>query len=462
MLLLQQEKTVKLRRIETPGIAHYAYVLASESVAAVIDPSRDPNPYLDAVREWGVRITHIVETHRQEDFVMGSAHLAGLTGAAVVNGDFDTFGRGDLRLHDGEAFELGELTIRALHTPGHTPESMSYVVCKSDVDRPWCVFTGDALFYGTTGRTDLSDADRAVENAGLLHDSVHGQFGCLPDTTLVLPAHGPGSVCGSGMDERPYSTIGEEKARNEVFTLSREKFAEKKGGERIPRPPYFRNMERVNLEGGLEPDASSLAVPLLAADSFARRSEGKRVFDTREPEGFAGGHIAGCRSIWLGGVPVFGGWMADAETPVFLVTDRTDDVKTAAEHLSRIGIDRVEGALKDGFGTWRQSGRPLEMCGTITPHTLSEQRDRFEVIDVREPGEFADGHIPGARNVYVGYLAERVEDLSIDPAQPVVVTCGVGHRAGLGVSILLDAGFSDVRNLLGGMTAWQALGLELA
>lgn len=453
---------MQMRRIETPGIAHYAYVIANGTEAAVFDPSRYAEPYLAAARELGARITHVVETHRQEDFVMGSAFLARQAGAKIVNGDFDTFGHGDLRLGDGDTFAIGELTIRALHTPGHTPESMSYVVYPGDAgERAWCVLTGDALFYGTTGRTDLGDADESVANAGLLHDSVNAKLGRLPDTTLVLPAHGPGSVCGSGMAEKPVSTIGEEKQVSEVFTMSREAFANKKGGEKLPRPPYFRLMERVNLEGGIEPRMSASAVPLLDAEAFGESCTRKTVYDTREPEGFAGGHIADSHSIWLGGLPVFGGWMADEQSAIYLVTDRDEDVATATCHLSRIGIDNVQAALAGGFGTWRKSGLPIRLSRTITPKTLADDLARFQVLDVREEDEFADGHIPGARHLYVGYLADRLDELGLDRQRPIAVTCSVGHRAGLGASILLRAGFEDVRNLLGGMTAWQALDLPV-
>lgn len=451
---------MKLKRIETPGIAHYAYVFASGDEAAVFDPGRDVEPYLDAAREFGARISYVVETHRQEDFVMGAAYLARLTGAKIVNGDHETFGHGDLRLDDGDTFAVAELEIKALHTPGHTPESMSYVVYPSGGEDPaWCVLTGDALFYGTTGRTDLPAAGKSKENAALLYDVVHAKLADLPDATLVLPAHGPGSVCGSGMAERPFSTIGDEKRYNEVFTLSREDFAEKKGGERIPRPPYFRLMEKVNLRGGLEP--LRRYVPLMDADAFAGSCTGKLVYDAREPEGFAGGHVPDSHSIWLGGLPVFGGWVGDEKSPIFLVTDRDDDVETATKHLARIGIDNVEGALAGGFGGWRKSGRPIGFSGSITPQALADEPAKFQVIDVREVDEFDEGHIPEARHMYVGYLEERLDDLKLDTQRPVVVTCSVGHRAGLGVSILLRAGFRDVRNLLGGMTAWKALDLPL-
>ncbi|MBB3059508.1 MBL fold metallo-hydrolase [Microbulbifer rhizosphaerae] len=447
---------MKFKCIETPAISHYAYVIADGNCAAVVDPRRDVDDYLAAAREFGCRITHVIETHRQEDFVMGSAYLARLTGARVVNGEHELFGHGDLRLGDGDSFTLGSLKICALHTPGHTPESMCYAVYEKGADIPWGVFTGDTLFFGDTGRSDLPGADKSVENAALLYDSVHGRLKALGDTVLVFPAHGPGSVCGSGMSEKPFSTIGEERRLNDVFTLDRDAFARKKGGERLPRPPYFRLMEKVNLHGGLEPPEVLGAVRFLGPEEFADARKRRQVFDTREPEAFAGGHIADSYSIWLQGLPVFGGWLADETTELLLVGDRGEDMETAALYLSRIGIDRVEGALAGGFGSWRNSGHPFRHNRVITPRELIDRLDEMQVLDVREDGEFDSGHIPGAVHLYVGYLEERLSETGLDRDRTLVVTCGVGHRAGLAVSILLRLGFTDVRNLLGGMKAWGA------
>lgn len=453
---------MQLKRIETPGIAHYAYLITDGGEAALVDPRRDIDDYLKAARELGTQIKYVIETHRQEDFMMGSAYLAKKTGAKIVNGDHELFGHGDLRLNDEDSFTIGSLTVRALHTPGHTPESMCYAVySENSSETAWCVFTGDTLFFGDTGRTDLPDADKAVENAALLYDSVHNKLAGLGDTTLIFPAHGPGSVCGSGMAERPYSTIGEEKHYNPVFTQDRNTFAENKGGERLPRPPYFRYMEKVNLEGGIAPKITDGSVNLIDTDTFADTCSDKLIYDTREPEGFAGGHIENSYSIWLGGMAAFGGWVGDEQSPIYLVSDREEDIDTAAIHLSRIGIDNVRAGLAGGFASWRSSGQPLRSCGVITPREIANDMNQYQVLDVREIDEFDQGHIPGAHHMYVGYLANRIAELNLDRDRPVVVTCGVGHRAGLGVSILLREGFNDVRNLLGGMSAWTKLDLPI-
>jgi hydroxyacylglutathione hydrolase len=451
---------MQLRRFETPAIAHFAYLLADGGVAAIVDPRRDVDEYLDAARSMGVRIAYVIETHRHEDFVMGSTHLAQRTGAKVVNGQHDCFGRGDLRLADGDTFTLGSLTIEALHTPGHTPESMCWVVRTEEAPQePWGVFTGDTLFYGDTGRSDLPDAERAEQNAGRIHDAVHEKLAPLGDGTLVLPAHGPGSVCGSGMAERSFSTLGGEKSYNPVFTLDRDEFAKQKGAERLPRPPYFRHMEELNLAGGTAPPRRPADVPLLSPNELADRPEDSVLIDVREPEAYAGAHLPGAHAVWLGGLPIFGGWVASHEDAVYLCTGSAETIDPAVEHLMRIGIDDIRGALRDGFSSWRGSGRPLESSGVIFPKELAERRQELTILDVREADEFASGHIEGARNVYVGHLEEALGDLDLDPSRPLVVTCGVGHRAAVGVSILERAGFSDVRNLIGGMSAWFALGL---
>lgn len=450
---------MKLQRLETKGIAHYAWLLADGNEAVLVDPSRHVQQYLDAARTLGTRITYILETHRQEDFVMGSAWLAKRTGAKIINGNFDTFGHGDVRLEDGETFTVGGLLIRALHTPGHTPESMCYAVYEDGkAESAWALFTGDTLFFGDTGRSDLPAEDESVKNAGRIYDSVHNKLAKLGDNALILPAHGPGSVCGRGMAERSWSTLGDEKDYNDVFTLSREEFAKKKGSERLPRPPYFRTMEKVNLEGGMPPGLRNGDVGLLSAHEFAQISKKEHVYDTRLPEAFVGAHIPDSYSIWQGGLPVFGGWLATADTPIYLVTSDDNDVDPSVCHLSNIGIDNVRGALAGGFEAWRNAGREWRQCGSIAPQALREMEQAPQLLDVREIDEFESGHIPNAIHCYVGFLADSIEELPLIKDRPVVVTCGVGHRAGVGVSILLRAGFKDVRNLLGGMKAWKALG----
>ncbi len=452
-------------RIETPGIAHGAYVFGDGGQAAVVDPRRDVDEYLRVARDNGARIAWVIETHRQEDFVLGSSELARITGAKIVNGTHELFGHGDVRLGDGDELAVAGLRLRALHTPGHTPESMSYALFTSDApEHAWAVLTGDALFVGQTGRTDLPDPKRTRENAELLYDAVHAKLLPLGDQTLLLPAHGSGSVCGAKISDRDWSTIGLERRYNPVFVKSRAEFAASKADERLPRPPYFRVMEQVNLRGGIPLARHPREVPLVPPKELERAMGRATVIDARTPEAFAGGHLPGSYSVWLGGLPVFGGWIAQPSTPVFLVLASTGELERAVLSLARIGIDGVEGVLAGGFEAWRDAGLPIERSGTISPREVERDLGRVRVLDVRDDREFAvEGHLPGASHLYVGHLEEGLRDLRppLAPSERVVVTCSVGNRASLAASILRRRGFQRVENLLGGMTAWKKLELPL-
>ena len=452
-------------RIKTPGIAHVAYLIGNKGQAAVVDPRRDVNEYVTLARKHKLTIMYSIETHRQEDFVMGSAELASQCGAKIVNGRHKAFGHGDIRLDDGEEFEVAEgIRIVALHTPGHTPESMCYAVYLDDApDVAWAVFTGDTLFIGEAGRTDLTDPSQTAAHAGQIYDAVHAKLLPLGDQTIVLPAHGSGSVCGGNIAERDDSTIGLERRYNPVFVRSREAFVQGKVDERIPRPPYFRHMEQVNSKGGMGPLTSASAVRVLQPRDFQADCRRGVVFDLRRPEAYAGGHVPGSYSIWADGLPVFAGWVAEAGTPIYLVLDDAETaLDDAVKALGRVGLDHVEGVLAGSFEGWRDHGLPMAGVGTVEPGRIEvdpAQRD-LRVIDVRDDGEFeTEGHIPGASHLYVGYIERELERLqpSFDPEAAVVVTCGVGHRASLAASMLLRRGARDVRNLLGGMEAWKRL-----
>ncbi len=450
------------QRINTPGLGHNAYLLGcGAGLAVVVDPRRDVDAYLQAARENDLTIAYVLETHRQEDFEFGSRALAQLTGAKIVGGAHDLFGDTDLKLQDGEALEVGTTRFVALHTPGHTPESVSYATyVKDSGGKCWGVFTGDALFVGDTGRTDLPDPQRTGENAGILHDSVHRKLAPLGNQALIFPAHGSGSACGGNISDRDDSTLGIEKATNAVFRKSREAFMAHKLAEKMARPPYFAHMEEVNLLPG-RPLAGQ-AFTVLQPRDFRERMEEGLVIDTRPPEAFAGAHIPGSLNIWLQGIPAFGGWVADATTPIFLVVDSAEAAQRAVLSLARIGIDSVAGVLTSGVETWREQGLPIDSITTTSAAEAAKWRGQegIHILDVRDDYEWDAKHIPGAVHRYVGSLAANLPPLPRD--ERIVVHCSVGHRSGLAVSILKRGGFTDPCNLLGGITAWEALGLPLA
>jgi hydroxyacylglutathione hydrolase len=446
------------QRIKTPGLAHNAYLLGSNSIGILIDPRRDIDAYLELASSNRIAIKYVLETHRQEDFILGSTAVKEAIGARIIGGNHKFFHYCDIKLKDGETLEIEDFTIKALHTPGHTPESMSYAFYIKDKEDCWAVFTGDALFIGEAGRTDLPDKDRTGENAGLLYDVLHEKILPLGPQTLLYPAHGSGSVCGGNIAEYDESTLGQEASSNPAFILSRDEFIKAKIHERIPRPPYFTLMEDLNLNGGVPLKKNFHSVRILKPREFAEESKQGIIIDTRLPEAFAGGHIPDSYSIWLEGLPVFGGYVAEKDTKIYLVVERPEDVEKAYLYLTRIGMDHIEGVITGNFEKWRNEGLPIEIAGTTAPALLKEKLDLYQVLDVREITEFEDeGHIPGALHSYVGSLGEYLGKHPIN--RPTVVTCSVGHRASFAVSILLKEGYKNVSNLLGGMTAWQKLNL---
>jgi hydroxyacylglutathione hydrolase len=449
-------------KIKTPGIAHVSYLIGDGGKAAVVDPRRDIEVYVARARANGLALEYVVETHRQEDFVIGSAALAKLTGAKIVTLDHALFGHSHRRLADGEEIAVGGLMLRALHTPGHTPESTSYAVFVGEArERALAVFSGDTLFVGETGRADLSDPKKTGEHAGQLYDAVRAKLLPLGDQTLLWPAHGAGSACGGNIADRDESTLGLERAYNPAFTNTRQTFIEAKMRERLPRPPYFTEMEVVNLRGGLPQGNGVNGVPAFDAKTFASEMKHGVVIDTRDPEAFAGGHIPGSINIWLEGLPALGGWIAKVSSRVLLVVRNMEDLGEAVMHLARIGVDGVAGTLAGGFEGWRNAGMTLAHSGTTDAASLARELATTTVLDVREDAEFEEAHIEDALHLYVGYIDEHLDRIESDLRKKpnLAITCSVGHRASVAVSLLERRGFRGVKNLLGGMTGWRRQGL---
>jgi hydroxyacylglutathione hydrolase len=451
------------QRVKTPGLGHNAYVVGcGEGLAVVVDPRRDVDEYLQLARDNNLSIAYVLLSHRQEDFEHGCGTLARLTGAKIVTGTHELFGDSGVKLKDGEELKVGTSRLRCLHTPGHTPESVTYAVYMRDSgDKCWAVFTGDTLFVGDTGRTDLTDASKTAENAGILYDSVHKKIAPLGDQALLYPAHGSGSACGGNISDRDESTLGIERQTNSAFVKSREDFIKHKVSEKMARPPYFKRMEEVNLHAGRPVGRAPGHVPLLQPKVLQARMESGVVLDTRQPDAFAGAHIPGSYNIWLQGVPAFAGWVASEGTSIFLVVDQSRDIEVAAESLARIGLDKVEGVLAGGIGSWREQGLVIRTLGTTSAAEAAERQKagQAKILDVRDEYEWQNEHIPDAMHQYVGDLEKHLPAVPKDTE--VVVHCSVGHRAGLAASILARNGYTRVFNMLGGLSAWKKLGLPL-
>ena len=449
-------------RVKSEGLAHISYFMGSDNDAVVIDPRRDCQVYVDLAQREGMKIKYIFETHRNEDYVIGSLELANFTGAKIYHGPGLDFKYGDT-LKDGQEFYFGKLKLTAIHTPGHTDESMSYALADIDVgDEPIMVLTGDALFAGDVGRTDLYGSKEAPRMAENLYNSLFNKLLPLGDGVILCPAHGAGSVCGGAISEREQSTLGLERVLNPVLQFNKEEFIKFKISEHHQRHPYFRKMEQYNLEG--PPLLGRLPNPTpLSPKEFQKQMElGAVVVDTRKPPAFGGAHIRGSYSILLNGLSSYSGWVLPYDKPILLVLEEKTDLEMAVQYLVRLGYDQIVGYLSDGIDAWYKVPLPVEHLGLVTVQELKkrlEESDDMIVLDVRNIDEWNAGHIEGALNIYVGHLEERLNEVTLD--KPVAVICNSGNRSSIGASILCRAGRDKVHNVLGGMTAWKNAGYKI-
>ncbi|NIR87572.1 MBL fold metallo-hydrolase [Candidatus Bathyarchaeota archaeon] len=448
-----------LKVIKSRGLAHNSYFLADGEEALVVDPRRDCTIYTQLGKRDCVKIKYILETHRNEDYVIGSLDLQNLTDAEIAHSKNTVFKYGEHNLSDGDTLTIEHLKIKALYTPGHTNDSVCYLVYDSMKSKdPVMVFTGDTLFVGDVGRTDLLGHDVWREQSEKLYHSLHDKVLPSGDHVIVYPAHGAGSICGHEISDREFSTIGYEKKTNPLLQLDREAFAEHLMKQKLLRPPYFRKMEQYNLNGPPLLHEASIPKPL-GVNEFEeeRRQPNTVIVDTREPGAFAGSYIPDSLNIWLDGLSFFPGWMLNYDQRILLVTERKEDIETAKAYLWRLGFDNIIGYLCPGLEEWRNNGKPVGHLGTLSAAMLKEKLDQNEivVVDVREEHEWEEGHIEGAERIYVGHLKEEASRLPQD--KPIATTCGWGGRGGLGASILKRMGFNDVYNVLGGMKAWKKL-----
>lgn len=443
-------------RIESEGIAHYSYLLGHESEAVVIDPRRDCSIYVDLAYAREMRITHILETHRNEDYVIGSVELAGMTGAEVWHADSQLEYRYGLPARDGQEWRIGRLMLRAISAPGHTAGMMSYLLY-DDQEAPWVLFTGDALFAGDVGRVDLVGKERLQEMAGLLYDSIFHKFLPLGDGIIACPSHGSGSVCAASISDRAWTTIGLERQRNpKLRYATREQFVEETA-RNLEKPPYFVRMEKLNIEGA--PVLGCLPVPPpLDPDAFEAASRAGMIVDTRRPESFGASHIPGALSIWLEGLPSFAGWFLPYETPLFLVTEEGEE-EQAARYLVRLGYDALAGRLSGGMLSWHRAGKPAARHRVVTVQemcTILDGNGSSWILDVRSGQELEkEGTIPGAHHIHITELPGRLEE--IPHGRPIYIFCGSGLRSTIAASLMQTRGWEDPVVVLGGFAGWSSV-----
>ncbi|MDP9353075.1 MAG: rhodanese-like domain-containing protein [Chloroflexota bacterium] len=449
-----------LEQIYTEGIAQLSYVVGDDAqgVVAVIDPRRDVEVYLELARRRGVRIAHIVETHIHADFASGSRELQAKTGATIHGGRSDAY---EFPVEPS----LGSVTLRTLHTPGHTPEHVSLLVSDAaQGPEPFGIFTGDTLFNLDAGRPDLVGGGTERYLAARLYRTLFEKLVPLGDRIEVYPGHGAGSACGTAIGDRRMTTIGNERLFSPALKQrTEEEFVGWILGS-LPEPPrHYARLKKLNARGmPVLGDVPTL--PPLSTSEFREKmaQEGTVAIDARSILAFGGGHVPGALNIALRAeFPNWVGWMVEHERTILLVVEGERDAQAAAEHLFRLGYGRVAGYLHDGMTSWQNAGLPLERVGEWTVHDLDANRQEpgVTVLDVRSDSEWEGGRVPGARHVYVPHLEERLGEL--DPEATVAVYCGSGYRASIAASVLQKHGFGRIVNVPGSWTAWKSVGLPV-
>jgi hydroxyacylglutathione hydrolase len=444
-------------RIESEGIAHYSYLVGRNQEAVVIDPRRDCRVYVENAAAQGMRIVSVLETHRNEDYLIGSLELAELTGAQIWHADRQWDYRYGLPAEDGQEWTVGGLKLKAIASPGHTTGMMSYLL-HDEKKSPWMLFTGDALFAGDVGRVDLMGKERIEEMAGMLHETLFHRLLPLGDGIIVCPAHGSGSVCGAGISDRAWTTIGLEREHNPKLQFTERGPFIEHAAQDLEKPPYFLMMEKLNTEG--PPVLKSLPVPspLNIEDFLEACGNGATVVDTRGPESFGASHIPGAISIWLDGLPNFAGWFLSYDSPILLVCDNGDE-ETAVRFLSRLGYDAVAGRLSGGMLTWHKAGEPVASNRLVTVQEMCSILDKEKpswLLDVRSEDELEqEGRITGAHHIHITQISQHLEEIPRDT--PVYIFCGSGLRSTIAASILQRQGWQNVAVVLGGFAGWNSV-----
>lgn len=445
-------------------LAHASYLVGDGGEAAVIDPRRDVDEYLDEAGSRGLRIRYVIETHLHADFVSGHRELAERAGAEIVFGAKAQASFPHRAVKDGDELHIGRLVLRFLETPGHTPESVSVLVFDPAVSRePRLAFTGDTLFIGDVGRPDLAGATGCTpeQMAGMLYDSLHDKLLTLPDATEVYPAHGAGSLCGRNISKETSSTIGEQRRTNYALQpMPRARFIEMTTADLPEVPRYFALDVELNREGAAPLAHRPLPAALSPGEVSAALQTGIVSLDVRSSAAFGTGHVPGSVHVGLDGQ--FASWcgtLLEASRGIVLVTEDEEQVRHAAKRLARVGFEHVVGYLAGGVAAWDRVGLTLARVPQWPVAALRgelESKRGLQLLDVRRPAEYATGHVPGAQNLPLDRL--EAEAARLDPAKPTAVICAGGYRSSAGTSVLQRRGFRELYNVVGGTSAWLAAG----
>lgn len=451
-----------VEQLYTNCLAQATYYIESDGEAAIIDPLRDTDAYVEKAAARGVKIKYILETHFHADFVSGHLDLAKKTGAEIVYGPGATTLYSIHEAKDGEVLKLGKISLEVLHTPGHTPESSCYLL-KNEEGRDYCLFSGDTLFVGDVGRPDLLDGKMTKEElASMMYDSLNTKIKPLADEVILYPAHGPGSSCGKNLGPETFSTIGTQKATNYALQpMSREEFIHQVTEGITPPPSYFFDDARLNKSGydSLEKVRvqGNKALSLEAFNEF--RNQGVTVLDTRIPDEFELGFIPKSLNIGLNGqFAIWAGTLIPIHAPLVLVCEKGKEAETVTR-LARVGFDQIKGFLDGGIETWMKAGRQLDMVISVSPEefALDYKHEKPVVLDVRKASEWDTCHLEGATFGSLQDLEKQIPTLKKEDTY--FVHCAGGYRSMIAASMLKAKGFDRVKNVYGGWSKIKELDL---
>lgn len=445
-----------IKQLYTNCLSEAAYYIESNGEAAIIDPLRDTETYLELAKERNAKIRYIFETHFHADFVSGHIDLSKQTGAPIIFGPGAVTSFASTNAADGEIFPLGEITIQAIHTPGHTLESTCYLL-KDAAGKPHAIFTGDTLFVGDVGRPDLSSGDLSSEElAGIMYDTIQNKIMPLADHILVYPAHGPGSSCGKNLGPNTYSTIADEKRSNYALQQnSKDDFIKAITTGLAAAPRYFAVNARINQQGyDPLPEIKQKGLAALTVEEFKQaKNEGAIILDTRHSGEFTKGFIPD--SIFIGLEGRYAEWAGNLlpfDQKIILVTDKGKEEESVVR-LSRVGFDKMQGYLKGGFDTWKNAGEKTDMIIDVEADELIMDipfDEKLVVVDVRNETEFANGHLEDATNLPLASMVDPAIISQFEEDQNLYVHCAGGYRSVIASSLLKRQGYHNLRNVLGG------------
>lgn len=447
---------MKFKQFYLGCLSHASYYLSSDGEAAVIDPQRDVQQYLDEAEANGEKIKYVIETHSHADFVSGHVELAKKTGAKIVFGrrastEFET-----LKVKDGDELMLGRIKLRFMETPGHTPEGITILAENTEApSEPIRMFTGDTLFIGDVGRPDLvgSKGFTAEQMGSMMYDSLHEKILPLPDETLVYPAHGAGSLCGKSLSSETFSTLGEQRRTNYALRpMSREDFIKVVAADQPEVPAYFPVSASRNLKGSVA--LEELPKPKQFTSEVITSFDGV-VVDVRPIAEYGAGHVPNSINIGLGGqFASWAGTLIPVGTPIAVVAETQEQVDEAVMRMARVGEESVK-----GFILFKDFAGETKTVEQVPVGKVNERlNEEVQFVDVRRPAEHAAGHAMQTINIPLDKLPKDFDRL--DPWIPTYVICQSGYRSSLGTSILENAGFKKLYNISGGTKAWMDAGLE--